>query len=345
MVFLEQFLTIARNTFLECVRQPITLIVVGAATLLVFLSNQFAAFTMSDDQRMYVDIGLSTIFMAGALLAAFLATSVIDEEITNRTVLTVVSKPVARATFIVGKYAGVVVALLASIALPAMAFFLVEVHGVIQTAATPVGWPCVLFGVAAAVLTIATATWCNYFYGRNFGAVTVLLGGPLLLVAYGFSLLFDPQWNVIEIATEFRLELWAAVLLMAMALSVLAAVAIAVSTRLGRVLTLSATLATLLIGLLSDWIIGRRLHAIEQAIAVREAAGTTATGADLFELSAMKTAYAIVPNFQVFWVVDAVNQAQQIPLEYFGRVMAYGALMVCAALALAIALFQRREVG
>ncbi|MSR28194.1 MAG: hypothetical protein EXS03_01285 [Phycisphaerales bacterium] len=345
MVFLEQFIAIAGHTFLECVRQPITLIVVVAATLLVFLSNQFAAFTMSDDQRMFVDLGLSTIFMAGALLAAFLATSVIDREIHNRTVLTVVSKPVARATFIVGKYGGVLLALLAAIALPAMAFFLVEVHGVMQTAATPVGWPCVIFGVAATAITIGAATWCNFFYGRSFGAVAIMLGGPLLLIAYALSLLFDPQWNLIEISKEFRLELWAAVLLMAMALAVLTAIAIGVSTRFGQVTTIGITLGALILGLLSDWIIGRKVHDLEQSAAVREAAGTAATLSDQVLLTAAEAAYSVVPNFQVFWVIDAVNQGQSIPLEYTVRVLGYGALMVTAALALAIALFQRREVG
>ena len=91
MAFIEQLLAIARNTFFECVRQPISLVILIASVLLVLISNPLSAFTMSDDQRMYVDIGLSTVFMSGAILAAFLATAVIDEEISNRTVLLVVS--------------------------------------------------------------------------------------------------------------------------------------------------------------------------------------------------------------------------------------------------------------
>jgi ABC-type transport system involved in multi-copper enzyme maturation permease subunit len=345
MAFLEQLFAIARNTFFECVRQAVTLIVVIAATLLVFLSNQFAAFTMSDDQRMFVDIALSTVFMAGAVLAAFLATSVVDDEIRNRTVLTVVSKPVARGTFVLGKYLGVCAALLASIAVPCMAFFLVEVHGVIQTAATPVGWPCVLFGISAAVVTVGTAGWCNFFYGKSFGALTIMLGGPMLLLAYTLSLLFDPQWNVIELSKEFRGELWAAAALMSMALAILAAIAIAASTRLGQILTIGVTIGVLVLGLLSDWVIGRRIQALEKALAIGGDAGSAPTIIDQLGLFAAKLAYAAIPNFQVFWMVDAVNQAQPIPLDYFVRAIGYGALFVIAANAIAIALFQRREVG
>ncbi len=345
MAFFEQLLAIARNTFLECIRQPLTLVVVLAALLLVVLSNQFSAFTMTDDQRMYVDLGLSTVFMGGALLAAFLATSVVDQEITNKTVLMVVSKPVARATFVLGKYLGVTLALLASIAVPAMAFMLIEVHGVMQTVATPVRWPVVVLGVSALLITLFTATWCNFFYGKSFAAVVISMGGPLLLVAYVLSLFFDHAWTSIPASDEFRLELVTSLGLMFLALCVLSAIAIAASTRLGQVLTIGVTLGVLVIGLLSDWVFGRRIATLEQLVALRDAAHESALNADTLALWGCKAAYAITPNFQVFWVVDAVNQNQMIPLDYLGYVVPYGALMIAGTLALAIALFQRREVG
>ena len=203
MGFIEQLLAIAKNTFFECVRQPISLVILIASTLLVLMSNPLSAFTMMDDQRMYIDIGLSTVFMCGALLAAFLATAVVNQEISNRTVLMVVSKPVSRVTFILGKYLGVTLALFASTAVPALAFLLVEVHGVLQTAAAHVRWPCVVFGVSAVFLTIGSATWCNFFYGKSFAAVTTLLGGPLLLIAYVLSLFFDLNWASILISWAF----------------------------------------------------------------------------------------------------------------------------------------------
>ena len=93
MTFLEQLWAIARNTFRECVRQPVVLVVLTAGVLLIVLSIPFSGFTLMDDQRMFIDIALSTIFVAGTILAAFLATSAIAREIDNRTVLTVVSKP------------------------------------------------------------------------------------------------------------------------------------------------------------------------------------------------------------------------------------------------------------
>ena len=93
---LSQIFAIARNTFYESLRQPVTLVVVVAAALLLVMSNPLAAFTMGEDQRMLIDLGLATIFLAGAVLASFLATNVLGREIANRTALTVISKPVSR---------------------------------------------------------------------------------------------------------------------------------------------------------------------------------------------------------------------------------------------------------
>jgi ABC-type transport system involved in multi-copper enzyme maturation permease subunit len=87
---LEQLLAIIRNTFFESIRQPVVLVVLLVATLLLIISNPLAAFTMEDDQRMLVDIGLATIFVAGALLAALVATGVLTREIENKTALTVI---------------------------------------------------------------------------------------------------------------------------------------------------------------------------------------------------------------------------------------------------------------
>ena len=341
MVFLEQFWAIARNTFLECIRQPITLVVVIAASLLVILSNPFSAFTMEDDQRMYVDIGLSTIFIAGTVLSAFLATSVIDREIGNRTVLTVVSKPVARATFVLGKYIGLAIALVATVSVATLVFSIVEVHGVIQTAATPVRWPAVAFGAGAAVLATGAAAWANFFYGKSFPATLILAAIPLLAVAYLLSMVFDPDWAAVPISEEFRPDVWVAAGLMAVGLLILAAISVAASTRLGQVPTILVTIGFLLAGLLSDWFVGRRIASFEKAMAAGDA--LPEGGAPLYWLC--KGVYAAIPNFQVFWVVDAVNQKQSIPAEYLASALPYAGAMIIVALAFAVAMFQRREVG
>ena len=88
-----QTLAIIRNTFFESIRQPILLVMLVVATIGLIFCNLLAGFTMEDDQRMMVDLGLSTVFVCGTILAAFIATNVLNREIENLTALTVISKP------------------------------------------------------------------------------------------------------------------------------------------------------------------------------------------------------------------------------------------------------------
>ena len=108
----QQLLAIIRNTFFESVRQPVVLVVLVGAALLIVLSNPLSAFTMDENQRMLIDIGLATIFMSAALLSGFIATSVLGREISNKTALTVISKPVGRPLFVIGKFLGVALAMM-----------------------------------------------------------------------------------------------------------------------------------------------------------------------------------------------------------------------------------------
>jgi hypothetical protein len=69
---------------------------------------------------------------------------------------------------------------------------------------------------------------------------------------------------------------------------------------------------------------------------------TTTGQAWIWSLTAIRAA---LPNFQLFWLSDALTQKRAIPTEYIGFVVPYAIAMVTALLAVATALFQRREVG
>lgn len=358
MTLLEQLYAIARNTLFESIRQPIVLVVAAVATILIILCNPLAAYTLEDDQRMFVDIALSTIFIASAVVAAFVATNVLSREIDNKTVLTVVSKPVSRPTFVIGKYLGVAVALLLVVLYLSFAFMLVEMHGVLKTARTPIHQPVLLFGSLAVILGVGGAVWANYFYGKSFASSALTLTTPLAAVAYLLALLWGPDWTIntsakifgapgadyYSVGTDavFEGQLWIAIAMMTLGVLVLAAIALAASTRLGQVLTLSVTVGVLLLGLLSDWLFARKIAELARlAVASPAQFGFGARVESLF----VNVAYSVVPNFQVFWLADAVNQDRTIPAAYLMQTLPYGLCLIAAALALAIALFQRREVG
>ncbi|MCP3905136.1 MAG: hypothetical protein GY715_16040 [Planctomycetes bacterium] len=377
---LEQLLAIVRNTFFESIRQPIVLVMLVVVTLMLILANPLAAFTMENDQRMFIDIGMATIFLCGALLAAFVATGVLTREIENRTALTVISKPVGRPLFVVGKFLGVAGALLLATLYMSFVFLLVEQHSVLETVRDPIHRPVIVFGVAAVVIGLAISVWCNYFYGKIFSSTAICVFTPLAGLAYGFALLFRHDFALQPIAVAFKPDLWLALISLMVAILVLTAIAIAASARLSQVMTLCVTLIVFLLGLLSDWLFGRPAKAladgwiataepaqIETVERVRsfmiadtgEVVTTTVTervptvpltsladsGTELLLYWFLQACRAVVPNFQVLWLSDALTQGHAIPGSYVGRVAIYGALYIGVALSLAVILFQRREVG
>jgi ABC-type transport system involved in multi-copper enzyme maturation permease subunit len=101
---------ILRHTFVEAVTQPIypLVLLIGAAILGIFTFLPF--FTLGDDTRMFKSVSIDVILLL-VLIVTLLATSKsIYEEIEDRTMLTLMSKPVARWEVLVGKYLGLIAA-------------------------------------------------------------------------------------------------------------------------------------------------------------------------------------------------------------------------------------------
>ncbi len=377
----EQILAIIRNTFFESVRQPILLVLMVVATFALVFSNSLSGYTMEDDNKMMIGLGLSSVFLLGAIAAAFIATNVLNREIENKTALTVISKPVGRPVFVLGKFLGVAGALSLATLYMSFVFMLVSLHGVLQTARDEFHAPVLVFGLGAGLLGVGAAIWANYFYNKVFASAALCLTTPLMGLAYVLALLFDPNFQPQSPAVAFDPGLWLALVLVLIAILVLTSIAIAASTRLGQVMTLSLTLAVFVLGMMSDWLFGRPMHQIEERWLDRgEVAGVVETvtterlirltngeeqtdelvkrvftdeasiddyqrGGESIAHLGYGIAYAVVPNFQVLWLTDAVTQKRVIPTEYVVRAGAYGAFNILTMLGLATILFQRREVG
>ncbi len=123
---------IAVTTFKEAVRQPLLYVLVVGSLLLVLLVGQLPMFTFSvlDDLKMVKDMAVSTSVLVGLLVGIFVAVEVITEEIENWTVLTVLSKPVRRWEFVVGKFAGLVLVMAAVYLVVGVSFILLTWLGI-----------------------------------------------------------------------------------------------------------------------------------------------------------------------------------------------------------------------
>ncbi|HEX4056474.1 MAG TPA: ABC transporter permease subunit [Tepidisphaeraceae bacterium] len=101
-------LVIIRYTFLEAVLQPIyaLLLTLGAAILFIFALLPF--FTLGEDTKMFLSVALDVILLLVLLATLFATSKSIYEEIEDRTMLTLMSKPVRRWEVMIGKYLGII---------------------------------------------------------------------------------------------------------------------------------------------------------------------------------------------------------------------------------------------
>jgi len=103
---------IARATTKEAIRQPLFLLLLAVSSLILILNSVMPFFTLEDDVKMLNECGLATLLIAGALLAVWTAGTSITSEIEGKTAMTLLSKPIDRRQFILGKYLGIVQAVI-----------------------------------------------------------------------------------------------------------------------------------------------------------------------------------------------------------------------------------------
>src|ERR1044072_1501203 len=110
-------LTIALATAKEAIRQPAFFVLAFLASASLVATSFVSYFTFGEEIKMYKDTGLTTISFVGLLLALLTASSAVAEEIEGRTAITLLSKPINRRQFIVGKFLGIELGVLALFAL------------------------------------------------------------------------------------------------------------------------------------------------------------------------------------------------------------------------------------
>jgi ABC-type transport system involved in multi-copper enzyme maturation permease subunit len=105
-------LSIALNTFRENLRDKLLYNLLVFALLLIGSSLLLMRLTLGEFHRLLLDVGLGSINIFGVLIAIFVGIGLVNKEIEKKTIYTIVSKPVARYQFLVGKYLGLTLTLL-----------------------------------------------------------------------------------------------------------------------------------------------------------------------------------------------------------------------------------------
>lgn len=258
-------LTIARTTFLESVRQPIYFLMIALCAFFHYINTTSVGYVLSysesgevsNDNKLLLDLGLATVLFCGTLLAGFIATAAISREIENKTVLTIVSKPVPRVSVVLGKYLGMTGAIFVAVTTMILFFMMTMRQGAFSTAADDVDHPMVIVSLSALAIALGVAVWGNFFYGWHFVQVSTLLACPLMIVAYLILMKIGKEWKVQDFGHDFKPQITTAAVVVMLSTFVITAIAVAASTRLGQVMTIVTCFGVFVLGLLSNHLIGR----------------------------------------------------------------------------------------
>src|SRR5262249_25963716 len=99
--------TVALATFREGYRQPMFWLLVGATVPLLLVSMVIPYCTFGDDFKMMKQLGFDMVMLAAVLFCVLAASISVSEEIEGRTAVTLMSKPVTRRQFLLGKFFGI----------------------------------------------------------------------------------------------------------------------------------------------------------------------------------------------------------------------------------------------
>ncbi len=320
---MRQFLTIATNAFMELIRQPVFLLLMTVSVLFeIFLAVPYY-FALGDDMKLVATSTLAVMLLSGLLGAVLSASASLARELRTGTALAVLSKPVGRAQFFLAKYAGLAAAL--------MVLSYVNLVGVLVAsymsfdAYGKTNLPALGIFAAGVLVAYTLAGFSNFFLRRPFASDAVLALVAMVTLAAFIIFHFILQMQTLGVAAQVDWRLVPAGILIMFALWILAALALACSTRLDTIPTLAICSAFFLIGLVSDYFFGTRAEAGKWWASML---------------------YTIVPNWQLFWLADALDMGKStFHWGYVGKAFAYVVAYAGAALAVGTALFEERELS
>jgi hypothetical protein len=165
----------------------------------------------------------------------------------------------------------------------------------------------------------------NFFLRRPFVSDAALSLIVMVTVAFVIINFYTKDAKPQAFATGVDWRLVPAGVLILFALWILAGLALACSTRLEAIPTLSICSALFLLGLMSDYLFGRKAEAGSWWASVL---------------------YTLTPNWQLFWIADAIASGKStFYWGYMAKAFAYVVGYVGASLAVAMVLFEDRELS
>lgn len=132
---LSRVAAVTQGTFRECVRDRLFYLVGVFGVVLVASAVLVSPLTVGGQAKIVADVGLAAMSLLGFLVVVLVGGHMVRKELERRTLATVLARPVARAEYLAGKFAGLALTLVAMLALMGVLYV-----AALALASAPVGW-------------------------------------------------------------------------------------------------------------------------------------------------------------------------------------------------------------
>lgn len=326
------FVPIAKLTLIEIPRQPALLLLVTTVVLFIGCLPFLITHNLGEAGKMVRDSALAVMFLGSLLVSCTAACGAVSGEIRRGTAGAVLSKPISRGRFLAAKFTGVSLVMLAFAGMCTLAILMADRAA---SRLFVIGWEFLLPLYLAVLCAYATAAVINYKTRRPFASTAFWCLGMFLLIAFLISLgmqgggaeVIDHGSHTHEIPgggqpVPVRWAILPACLLLTLAALMLQALALFCALRLAVIPTLTICGGFFLLGLMSDYL-----------LLVRSTQSLWA-----------RALYTVIPNWQHFWMADALANRGTIPWDYVGQAAVYALAWTFGILFLALGFFERMEV-
>ena len=307
---------IAVNSFREAIREPVYFLMLLGALLLIGHYPWMTLFVFFEQLKLVVDGAMATTMLFSLSVCVLCACGTVSREMRNGTVLLLLSKPIPRWSFVLGKICGIAAA----------SVLFCAVCGCVSVVAVYVAvdqfrMNMTLYGVLLGMLGAGCAFGMvmNYLRGASFSeyaaCATALLTAGMMFCCLKFQP--HPALSLIDLGK--------ALCLLIPAVLIMAVLAVGCAVRMDVVPSLCVCTVLFFSGLVSS-------HLFRGG-----------DGAVWGPLSAVL--YALIPNWQYFWMADALAVNRSIPTGYFWWCWGYALVYCGVGSAWAAVLFLNREAA
>ncbi len=311
------YFKISINAFKESVREPIYFLMLLAALALIGSYPSAALFVFSEQLKLVVDSSMATSLIFGLIVAVLCASHTVAREMRNGTVLLLLSKPVSRWSFILGKITGIGAAITLFTLLCNLAT-IISVY--IATDQFRLDWGIFLIYYGILIAICAVGMLFNFWRGSSFPEIATY-AAALLIPIYAIVCVVTKERPTVSLQ-----DLCYALILINFAVVAMSTIAVGFATKVDIVPNLSLCTIVFFLGLVSSYLFQR---------------DTSSTFLNMI----FKFCYAVLPNWQFFWLADAIAVNRPIPFSYVLDSFVYVVLYTAICSLWAVALFQNKEIA